>query len=118
MSEHCGSVADDGSAVCLPGACSCSAQAKENQTVQLSIKPKEGNHFWQKIRSGLMFAIACVASPCCTPLIVPMALALFAGSPAAIWATMHLGWVYGGLTLVSVVSLLLAFRWMNQKRSS
>jgi hypothetical protein len=51
---------------------------------------------WKKIRSGIMFVIACVASPCCTPLIVPLGLALLAGTPFAIWASAHLGWVYGG----------------------
>jgi len=70
---------------------------------------------WKKIRSGLMFLIACVASPCCTPLIVPLGLALLAGTPVAVWASAHLGWVYGGLTLLSIVSLVLGFRWLGQK---
>jgi membrane protein implicated in regulation of membrane protease activity len=68
---------------------------------------------WQKIRSGVMFIIACVASPCCTPLIVPIGLALLAGTPVAVWASANLGWVYGGLTLLSVVSFVLAFRWLG-----
>ena len=70
---------------------------------------------WKKIRSGLMFGIACVASPCCTPLIVPLGLALLAGTPVAVWASANLGWVYGGLTLLSIASLVLGFRWMRQK---
>jgi membrane protein implicated in regulation of membrane protease activity len=73
---------------------------------------------WKKIRSGVMFLIACVASPCCTPLIVPIGLALLAGTPFAVWASAHLGWVYGGLTLLSVVSLVLGLRWMRQKSES
>ena len=73
---------------------------------------------WQKIRSGVMFVIACVASPCCTPLIVPLGLALLAGTPVAVWASANLGWVYGGLTLLSVVSFVLAFRWLGQKPAS
>lgn len=73
---------------------------------------------WKKVRSGLMFVIACVASPCCTPLIVPLGLALLAGAPVAVWASSHLGWVYGGLTLLSVVSLVLGLRWMGQKAES
>ncbi len=73
---------------------------------------------WQKIRSGVMFIIACVASPCCTPLIVPIGLALLAGTPFAVWASANLGWVYGGLTLLSVVSFVLAFRWLGQKPAS
>ena len=70
---------------------------------------------WKKIRSGVMFIIACVASPCCTPLIVPLGLALLAGTPVAVWASANLGWVYGGLTLLSIVSFVLGFRWLNAK---
>ena len=73
---------------------------------------------WKKIRSGFMFGIACIASPCCTPLIVPLGLALVAGTPVAVWASAHLGWVYGGLTLVSIVSLVLGLRWLGQKSSA
>lgn len=73
---------------------------------------------WKKIRSGVMFVIACVASPCCTPLIVPLGLALLAGTPIAVWASAHLGWVYGGLTLLSIASLVLGLRWMRQKSES
>ena len=73
---------------------------------------------WKKIRSGFMFVVACIASPCCTPLIVPLGLALLAGTPVAVWASANLGWVYGGLTLLSVVSLVLGLRWMNGKAKS
>jgi len=70
---------------------------------------------WIKVRSGMLFIVACIASPCCTPLIVPLGLALLAGTPVAIWASANLGWVYGGLTLLSVISFVLAFRWMRRK---
>jgi hypothetical protein len=80
--------------------------------------PARKQNMWKKIRSGIMFVIACVASPCCTPLIVPLGLALLAGTPFAIWASAHLGWVYGGLTLLSVASLVLGLRWMGQKSAS
>ena len=73
---------------------------------------------WKKIRSGFMFVVACIASPCCTPLIVPLGLALLAGTPVAVWASAHLGWVYGGFTLLSIVSLVLGLRWMRQKAHS
>ena len=73
---------------------------------------------WNRIRSGLMFGIACIASPCCTPLIVPLGLALLAGTPIAVWASANLGWVYGGLTLLSIVSFVLAFRWLGTKSNS
>jgi hypothetical protein len=62
-----------------------------------------------------MFIVACVTSPCCTPLIVPLGIALLAGTPLALWLSAHLGWVYGGLTIVSAVSLVLGLRWMGQK---
>ncbi len=62
-----------------------------------------------------MFGVAYVASPCCTPLIVPLVIALLAGTPLAAWLTAHLGWVYGGLTLLSVVSLGLGFHWMRNR---
>ena len=70
---------------------------------------------WKQFRSGITFVIACVTSPCCTPLIVPLGIALLAGTPLAIWLSAHLGWVYGGLTLVSAISLVLSLRWMGQK---
>ncbi len=73
---------------------------------------------WKKIRSGFMFVIACIASPCCTPLIVPLGLALLAGTPVAVWASANLGGVYGGLTLLSIASLVLGLRWMRQKSES
>lgn len=72
---------------------------------------------WQQIRGIVMFGIACLASPCCTPLIVPVVLALLAGTPAAIWMGQNLGVVYGGLTLVSVVSLVLAWRLIGKNGS-
>ena len=73
---------------------------------------------WKKIRSGLMFGVACITSPCCTPLIVPLGLALLAGTPIALWLSANIGWVYGGLTLVSIASFVLGFRWMGQKTRS
>ena len=73
---------------------------------------------WKKIRSGLMFGVACITSPCCTPIIVPIILALLAGTPLAVWLSAYIGWVYGGLTLLSVISLVLGFRWMRQKNAS
>ena len=69
-----------------------------------------------KIRSGLMFGIAVIASPCCAPLIVPLILALLAGTPIAIWLSYHTGLVYGGLTLVSIISLVLGVRWMRRNK--
>ena len=73
---------------------------------------------WQKSRSGVMFVVACIASPCGAPLIVSVLLALLAGTPAAAWITAHLGWVYGGLTLVSIASLVIALRWFGRRKAS
>lgn len=73
---------------------------------------------WKKVRSGAMFVVACVTSPCCTPLIVPLGIALLAGTPFALWLSAHLGWVYGGLTIVSAISLVLGLRWMGQKKET
>lgn len=73
---------------------------------------------WTQIRGGLMFGVACVTSPCCTPLIVPLGLVLLAGTPAAVWLSAYIGWVYGALTLISLVSFVLAFRWLMQKNEA
>lgn len=135
MSDHCGSITEDGAAVCFPGACSCSSDAKSNKPISLSIPSVSENKktvpesiiqinhnqeqtMWKKIRSGLMFGVACITSPCCTPIIVPIVLALLAGTPVAVWLSAYVGWVYGGLTLLSVISLVLGFRWMGQKNEA
>ncbi len=135
MSDHCGTTTEDGAAVCIPDACSCSSDAKSNEPLSLSlpslsenkkivsqsiiqINSEQEQTMWKKIRSGLMFGVACITSPCCTPIIVPIALALLAGTPVAVWLSANVGWVYGGLTLLSVVSLVLGFRWMGQKNTS
>jgi hypothetical protein len=73
---------------------------------------------WQKIRGGLMLGVACIASPCCTPLIVPVVLSLLAGTPFALLLGQNLGWVYGGLTLISALSFVLALRWMRKPTTS
>jgi hypothetical protein len=114
-------VTEDGYAVCTPSAsgesCSCSSQIQIVQEKDLSIAYRETS-LWRKIRSGVMFGIACVASPCCTLLIVPLGLSLLAGTPIAVWLSANLGWVYGGFTLLSIISLVLGFRWMGQKSNS
>jgi len=120
MSEHCGSVTAEGAAVCIPGQCSCSSDAKNNEPItatysSISRNKDEEKTMWQKIRSGVLFGIACITSPCCTPLFVPLGLALLAGTPMAVWLAANIGLVYGGLTLISIASFVLAYRWMSQK---
>jgi hypothetical protein len=63
----------------------------------------------------VLLGIACITSPCCTPLIVPVILALLAGTPVAVWLAQNVGWVYSGLTLVSVTSMVLGLRWVWRK---
>lgn len=62
-----------------------------------------------------MLGLGCITSPCCTPLILPLGFSLFAGTPVALWVSVNLGWVYGGLTILSIPSLALGIRWMWQK---
>ena len=71
----------------------------------------------RNLRGVVMFIIACFTSPCCTPLIVPLILALLAGSPIALWLTQNLGWVYGGLTVISIISFVLALRWWGKRNA-
>ena len=133
MSDHCGTVTEDRNAVCIPGSCSCASEKKSSEPIPLSLSTvNESNQtgkivatdkdqepsMWKKIRSGVMFGVACIANPCCTPLIIPIAIALLAGTPVAVWMSAKLGWIYGGLTLLSILSLVLAVRWMSQKSNS
>lgn len=72
----------------------------------------------RRLRGSIAFMLACFASPCCTPLIIPLLIALLAGSPIALWMSQNLGWVYGGLTVISIVSFVLAWRWLNRPKVS
>jgi predicted MFS family arabinose efflux permease len=69
------------------------------------------------LKGPSILLLAGLTSPCCAPLIVPVLLALVAGTPAAVWISQHLGWVYGVLTVISLLSLVLAVRWMGRHRS-
>jgi hypothetical protein len=96
--------------------CNESKEAASNKTV--TFNKNQESTMWKKIRSGVMFGVACIASPCCTPILVPIAIALLAGTPVAVWLSANLGWIYGGLTVLSIISLVLGFRWMRQKSGS
>ena len=79
-------------------------------------KEKDVFLFWHKIRSGLMFGIAVIASACFAPLIVPLILALLAGTPIAVWLSDHTGWVYGGLPLVPIIGLVLGLLFVRRDK--
>jgi len=71
---------------------------------------------WRRVRGGVMLMVACITSLCCTPLIVPVVVGLVGGTPAAVWMGENLGWIYGGLTLISVVSGVVGWRWMQKRK--
>jgi hypothetical protein len=88
----------------------------ENEWPAIQLTPASG--LKDKTLAGLLFLLACLTSPCCTPLIVPLGLALLVGTPLAAWLGHYLGWVYGGLTLVSVLSFFLGLHRLRQKAAS
>jgi hypothetical protein len=105
----------DGLAVCTPATssdpgCGCSSA---NQTKQPNLEPQKPN----AVVSAVLLGVACLTSPCCVPLIAPIILGLLAGTPLAFWFTSHMGWMYGGLTLISAISFLLLWRYAFQKSS-
>ncbi len=73
---------------------------------------------WQKIRSGVMFVVAFVSCPCHLPITMPFILALLAGTPAALWLSQHVGWVYGILAGVFLLSLALGFVWAGSTKEN
>lgn len=118
---------DDGMASCVVSVmgqrCTCpdeavaspSLPASEHSTTRKAQSKQHTSLRWKTIRSGLLFVLACLTSPCCTPLFVPLGLALLAGTPLALWLTAYLGWVYGAFTLVCVSSLVFAFRPLRKR---
>jgi mercuric ion transport protein len=73
---------------------------------------------WQKTRSGVMLVISFVSCPCHLPITLPLVLTLLAGTPAAVWIGNHVGWVYGGMAVLFVVSLGLGLRWILQTNAA
>ena len=65
----------------------------------------------------LSLGVACLTSPCCVPLITPVILGLMAGTPAAVWLTVHMSWLYGALTLVSALSFTLTWVFLKRKEA-
>ncbi len=113
MADDCCKTNEDGSSYCtLPANDQGRVEIPDlKQTKTAASSP------WQPIRGGAMFVIGCLLSPCCTPLFVPLALALLAGTPIALWASLNIGWIYGRLTLLSAVSFFLGWRWLSTKRT-
>ena len=73
---------------------------------------------WQKIQSGVMFVLFAITCPCYLPIVLPLALALLAGTPAAVWITQNVSWVYGGMTILFPVSLAFGLRRMGQANAA
>ncbi len=110
----------DGNAKCgMPNAegtssCGCNEEAAREPVLLASAElPRDARRVSQ-IRSAAAFVIASVASPCCTPLYVPLLLILFAGTPIAAWIGQNIGWLYGALTLISAASLVMALYWRQK----
>ena len=106
----------DGLAACQPATssdagCGCSSSQKTKKSNNL--EPKKPN----SVISAILLGVACLTSPCCVPLIAPIILGLLAGTPLALWFTSHMGWMYGGLTLISAIGFLLLWRYAFQKSS-
>lgn len=68
---------------------------------------------WQKIRSGVMFAVSAITCPCHLPITLPLIIAVLAGTPAVLWIAQNKGWIYGGMTLIFFISLASGFRWIS-----
>lgn len=73
---------------------------------------------WQKIRSGVMYVVALVSCPCHLPITIPIALVLLAGTPAALWISQHVGWIYGVLAGVFLLSLALGLVWTGSTKEN
>lgn len=61
---------------------------------------------WRRVWGGGSLALACLASPCCAPLYVPVVLSLLAGTPIAAFLAGYVGWIYSAFTALSVVGLI------------
>ena len=88
-----------------------------NNTIdQTLIQPSPTKGLWRQIRGFVMFGVACVLSPCCTPILIAFALGVLVGTPAALWIGANRGWLYGALTLLAMVSGVMAFRWSRTRK--
>ena len=55
MSDHCGTTTEEGTDVCIPGACSCSSEAQNNVPILLSVDEHKStfNQFLTGLKTGL-----------------------------------------------------------------
>lgn len=114
----CCSSTEEGNTVCAvpqngqTATCRCASTEVEKPN------PTASKAMEHPIRTGLLVGVACITSPCCTPLIIPLVIALFAGTPLAWWISQNVGWIYGGLTLISILSFAMVFRRMGKRSPS
>jgi hypothetical protein len=107
--SNCCSTTEDGSMICnLP---------QNGETASCKQKNEEDS-FGAHFRSASLFLIGCVTSPCCTPLYVPIVLSIFAGTSFALWLSQNLLWIYGLLSLISLLSFVLALRPKAQPKTN
>ena len=45
MSDHCGTITEDGNAVCVPGTCSCSSETTSSTPILLSLPVADEHKF-------------------------------------------------------------------------
>lgn len=114
MADDCCKTTEDGVTYCTLPSSGQSLKEKQDQFQT----DGTASPLWQKLRGGAMFAVGCVLSPCCTPLLVPLGLALAAGTPFAVWASLNIGLVYGALTLLSIVSFIVGWHWLQSNKAS
>lgn len=96
--------------------CQINAEGRKACTCESCQQSRSEDVRQNSISGALMFVLGCLTSPCCTPLLIPLLLGLFVGTPFAVWVSANLGLIYGGLTLISVISFTLAYRqWTTKK---
>jgi hypothetical protein len=103
--NNCCSTTEDGSMICNRPQNGETASCKQNY--------EEEN----MMRKAGLFLLGCLSSPCCTPLYVPIVLSLFAGTSFALWLSQNLYWVYGILSLISLLSFALILRPMLKPKA-
>jgi len=61
MSDHCGTITEDGGAVCVPSTCSCLSETKNNQQILLSLQSVDKyKSMFKQFVAGLKKAISLI----------------------------------------------------------